>query len=199
MLSLKSIRPPKKIFEKLMNEARVTDQDKIALRIHGEVELTLEPQNVFLVFGVGMKGGKIKDLPKENDQCSNINEQMFRLLKYAHEKSVNTGAGLGQDMEKDHEAMPSLEDATLSQNKDDIGPSQNKDDTGLGVDQDKGSEVMPTVVPVQGGKKDGTAVPVLSQEDARNTDDTVVPVQGGKKDGTVVPVQGKSKKSRRDY
>jgi len=127
-----------------------------------------------------MKGDKLKDLPKGNDQCSDINEQMFRLLKYAYDKSVNKGARSGQDKDKDHEAMPSLEDATLSQNKDDTGLSQNKDDAGLGLDQDKNSEVMP------------------NQEDARNKDDTVLPVQGGKKDDTVVSVQG-GKKNKRDY
>ena len=97
MLKLSSMRPSGKMLEKLMNRARVTDEDKIALYINDEVELILEREDVFLVLGVGMKGAEIKDLPAANAQSSNVTEQMYRLLKHAEE--INA-AGSGQDQGK---------------------------------------------------------------------------------------------------
>jgi len=121
MLKLSSMRPSGKMLEKLMNRARVTDEDKIALYINDEVELILEREDVFLVLGVGMKGAEIKDLPAANAQSSNVTEQMYRLLKHAAEinaagsgQDQGKGAGSGQDQDKDAEAVVKNKDDTVA-------------------------------------------------------------------------------------
>ena len=87
MLSLPSFRNPlKKHIETLMDRARVTDEGEIVVHIMDGVELILKPEDVFLILGVGMAGGKSKELPQGNDQSSNVNEQMYNLLKYAADK-----------------------------------------------------------------------------------------------------------------
>lgn len=79
MLSLPPIRNElKKHIETIMDRARVTDEGEIVLHITDGVELILKPEDVFLILGVGMTGGKSKELPKANDQSSNVKKQDAR-------------------------------------------------------------------------------------------------------------------------
>jgi len=50
------------------------------------VQLTLKPEDVYLILGVGMLRGKSKELLEGNDQSSNVHEQLYNLLKYASDK-----------------------------------------------------------------------------------------------------------------
>lgn len=87
MLSLSSIRlPVKSIIEWLMDRAEVTEDGMIVLHIMEGVQLTLKPEDVYLILGVGMLRGKSKELPEGNDQSSNVHEQLYNLLKYASDK-----------------------------------------------------------------------------------------------------------------
>lgn len=69
-----------------MDRAEVTEDGMIVLHIMEGVQLTLKPEDVYLILGVGMLRGKSKELPEGNDQSSNVHEQLYNLLKYASDK-----------------------------------------------------------------------------------------------------------------
>ena len=69
-----------------MDRAEVTEDGMIVLHIMEGVQLTLKPEDVYLILGVGMLRGKSKELPEGNDQSSNVHEQLYNLLKYASNK-----------------------------------------------------------------------------------------------------------------
>jgi len=77
------------------------------------VQLTLKPEDVYLILGVGMLHGKSKELPEGNDQSSNVHEQLYNLLKCASDKwdTKKNKKDLGDDQDvrsqnKDAGAMP---------------------------------------------------------------------------------------------
>ena len=83
------------------------------------VQLTLKPEDVYLILGVGMLRGKSKELPEGNDQSSNIHEQLYNLLKYASNK---------WDTKKNKKDQGDAQDVR-SQDKDaGAVPGQNMDD-----------------------------------------------------------------------
>jgi len=69
-----------------MDRAEVTEDGMIVLHIMEGVQLTLKPEDVYLILGVGMLRGKSKELLEGNDQSSNVHEQLYNLLKYASNK-----------------------------------------------------------------------------------------------------------------
>jgi hypothetical protein len=136
MLSLLPIRlPVKKIIEWLMDRAEVTEDGMIVLHIMEGAQLTLKPEDVYLILGVGMPRGKSKELPEGNDQSSNVHEQLYNLLKYASDKwdtkKNKKDKGDAQDVrsqDKDAGDVPGQGWAVPSQNMDaGAVPGQEKD------------------------------------------------------------------------
>ena len=102
-----------------MDRAEVTEDGMIVLHIMEGVQLTLKPEDVYLILGVGMLRGKSKELLEGNDQSSNVHEQLYNLLKYASDK---------WDIKKNKKDQGDAQDVR-SQDKDaGAVPGQNMDD-----------------------------------------------------------------------